>query len=77
MIDVFVALHAQHFSRSIIAKLTGFSATYVDRILSDFGERERWHKVADVRAALPSALRESCDKLMRARQGGARYQTRS
>jgi hypothetical protein len=62
-IDVFVALHRLHFSRSIIGQLTGFSSAYVGQILFDAGRRERWDNVADVRAALPLALRESCDEL--------------
>jgi hypothetical protein len=67
-IDVFVELHGLHFSRSVIAKLTGYFAAYVGEVPFDVLKRERWDNVADVRAALPSALRESCARLMAARR---------
>jgi hypothetical protein len=70
MIEVVIELHALHVSRSIIAKLTGYPAMYVGKILFDVGRHERWHHIADVRADLPLALREACDNLMSA--NGAR-----
>jgi hypothetical protein len=67
-IEVFVELHALHVSRSVIAKLTGYSAMYVGMVLFDLGAHERWDHAADVRADLPSALRESCDNLIAGHQ---------
>jgi hypothetical protein len=66
-IDVFVELHRLHFSGRIIGELTGFSPSHVSRILCDVGMHERWSDVADVRAGLPLALRESCDRLVSVR----------
>ena len=65
--DVFCKLHAMHFSGRIIAKLTGFSASHVSRVLLDVGRRERWSNVADAKADLPPELLESCASLIRAR----------
>jgi hypothetical protein len=65
--DVFCKLHAMHYSKSMIGRLTGYSSAYVGMVLSDLGHTERWHKPDDCRAALPQALRESCDHLMSAR----------
>jgi hypothetical protein len=66
-IDIFIALHRAHFSGRVIAKLTGYSAAHVCRMLLDAGMRERWSNVADVRAELPPELLESCARLIRAR----------
>jgi hypothetical protein len=62
-IEVFIELHRLHFSLRVIGKLTGYSPYHVSRTLLDVGARECWSHVADVRADLPSALRESCDRL--------------
>lgn len=66
-IDVFCRLHALHFSRSVIAQMTGCSSAFVRQMLCDAGRRERWDHVDDARADLPASLREACDRLMSAR----------
>jgi hypothetical protein len=66
-IDVFVALHRLHCSRSIIGRLTGYSSAFVGQILCNAGMRECWSNVDDVRADLPSALLAACDRLAVAR----------
>jgi hypothetical protein len=65
--DVFCKLHAMHYSKSMIGPLTGYSSAYVGMVLSELGHTERWHKPDDCRAALPQALRKSCDHLRSAR----------
>jgi hypothetical protein len=65
--DVFCKLHAMHFSKSMIGRLTGYSSAYVGMVLSELGHTERWHKPDDCRAALSQALRDSCDHLMSVR----------
>ena len=66
-IDVFLELHALHFSGRVIAKLTGYSASHVCRTLLDAGEHQCWSNVADAKADLPPELLESCARLIRAR----------
>jgi hypothetical protein len=66
-IDTIVALHRLHFHNFVIARLIGTSSAHVGQILFDAGAHERWNHIADVRADLPSALRESCARLTAAR----------
>jgi hypothetical protein len=61
--SVLAELHQMHFSDSVIALVTGFSHTYVRRVLTDMGFKSRWSDASDVRASLPITLLEACAQL--------------
>ena len=60
---VFVRLHRMHLTPAVIAKLTGYSGTYVRQVLDAEGMRERWTEPTQVLASLPEDLQGQCSLL--------------
>ena len=68
---MFTTLHVMHFSRSVIAQMTGYSAAYVGEVLSSVGLAERWDHVEDCMTAVRKTdptLSKACAELVAIRR---------